>query len=76
MTLADHRVWLRLLHHRNRKTGQCNPTYPTLAKETDLCRDSVIVAIKHLEAFGLVSIRQDRDRSGKLRNQYDLAGHT
>ena len=43
-----------LLHRQNTKTGQCNPSANTLAKDTALCVRSVRSAIAELERRGAI----------------------
>jgi Helix-turn-helix domain len=47
-------VGLRLLHHLNTQSGQCNPSYATIAAATGLSRDTVMSAVAQLEAVGII----------------------
>ncbi len=66
-------VYACLKLHENRRTGQCNPSYQTLADEIGISRPTVIKYAYMLEALKLVQIRPVwtalADRSS---NQYDL----
>ena len=54
-------VALCLLHHLNTKTGQCNPSYSTIAEWTGLNRDTVIKGVQSLEASGLLKVDRKID---------------
>lgn len=56
VTPAGVEVALCLLHHHNTKTGQCNPSYSTIAEWTGLNRDTVIKGVQSLEASGLLKV--------------------
>lgn len=51
-------VFIRLVDHRNARTGQCNPSYPTLAHGTGKSRRRVITAIGELEQAGLLTVNR------------------
>ncbi len=66
-------VLIQLLRHRNRRTGQCNPSYATLARETGLHRDTVIRHIKRLEVLGWVIKRASWAQEGdQSSNWYEF----
>lgn len=58
MTAHDFSVLMVLAWHKNEQTGQCNPGYATLARETCLSRDTVAKAVKHLKLLDVVEIHQ------------------
>jgi DNA-binding transcriptional MocR family regulator len=63
--LADKRIsatakllLAQLLDHRNKKTGQCNPTHDTLAEELGTNVDKVQRAMAELYRFGFVQAKK------------------
>jgi len=62
-------VAARLLDHHNNKTGQCNPSYTTLARGTGLGRRSVIDAVGPLEKRDWMAMQ--RTDGGTLGRGYD-----
>jgi hypothetical protein len=48
-------VYLALKRYLNQKTGQCNPSYKTIARKIGIDRGTVIRYVKKLTAFGLLS---------------------
>lgn len=48
----------RLLGHHNTETGQCNPSYATLAKGIGVSRRTAIDAVDALEADGWIKIQR------------------
>ena len=60
--------------HLNQKTGQCNPSYNTLAKEAGVDRSTMIRYVKHLKAVNLIDPHlRFRDDGGYAANQYQFA---
>lgn len=50
------KVMLRLLYHHNAQTGQCSPSYATLANGAGLKRRQTIYAVQELEARGWITL--------------------
>lgn len=48
-------VWIRLMAHRNRGNGQCNPTHAKLAEELDVSVHRIRRAVPELRRAGLLS---------------------
>jgi helix-turn-helix protein len=60
--------------HLNRKTGQCNPSYNTLANEAGVDRSTMIRYVKRLKAVNLIDPRlRFRDDGGYAANQYQFS---
>jgi hypothetical protein len=60
--------------HLNQKTGQCNPSYNTLANEAGVDRSTMIRYVKRLKAVNLIDPRlRFRDDGGYAANQYHFA---
>ena len=60
--------------HLNRKTGQCNPSYNTLANEAGVDRSTMIRYVKRLKAVNLIDPRlRFRDDGGYGANQYHFS---
>src|SRR5438067_10859021 len=60
--------------HLNQKTGQCNPSYNTLAKEAGVDRSTMIRYVKRLKAVNLIDPRlRFRDDGGYGANQYHFS---
>ena len=47
-------VYLYLLRHADRRTGQCHPSTATIAKKLHYCRNTVANHVKLLEERGLI----------------------
>ena len=47
-------VYLYLLRHADRKTGQCHPSAATMAKKLHYCRNTVANHVRLLEERGLI----------------------
>lgn len=60
-------VYAVLSEHAN-KSGECWPSYDTIAKMIALSRPTVIKAIKTLAAAGLVEVIRRRDDLGRDRS--------
>ena len=48
-------AYLKLLDHRNRHTGRCNPSYQTLADGIAVSKRKAMAAVSELEAKGLLA---------------------
>jgi len=60
--------------HLNQKTGQCNPSYNTLAKEAGVDRSTMIRYVKRLKAVNLIDPRlRFREDGGYAANHYQFA---
>ena len=60
--------------HLNQKTGQCNPSYNTLANEAGVDRSTMIRYVKRLKAVNLIDPRlRFREDGGYAANQYHFA---
>jgi hypothetical protein len=62
---AGAEVALCYLHHHNNNTGQCNPSYATVARWTGLSRATVIKSCADLEAAGYFRIEREELGDGK-----------
>ena len=47
-------VYMALIRHENSRTKKCFPSYETMARETGLCKATVIKHIGLLEKYGLI----------------------
>lgn len=47
-------VYIYLLRHADRRTGQCHPSAATIAKKLHLCRNTVENHVRLLENLGLI----------------------
>ena len=47
-------VYIDLLRHADRRTGQCHPSAATIAKKLHLCRNTVANHVRLLENLGLI----------------------
>jgi hypothetical protein len=56
--LAERGLLIVLLSHRNRRTGQCNPSHEALAYECGLSIRSVIRLLESLRDLGLITWRR------------------
>ena len=60
--------------HLNQKTGQCNPSYNTLANEAGVDRSTMIRYVKRLKAVNLIDPRlRFREDGGYGANQYHFS---
>ena len=66
-------IYVAIKRHLNQKTGQCNPSYKTLARKLGIDRGTVIRYVKKLKAFNLISpeLRFKEDGS-PTSNQYNF----
>jgi len=63
------RIAIRIGLHLDPKTGQCNPSYPTLAAESHIGERSTYRLVALLEHTGWLAVQRTR---GRLSNQYLL----
>lgn len=78
LSAAAKAVAARLLHHHNTLTGQCSPSYDTLAQAIGAARSTVIKAVSDLQAGGWVSVERVKvpGRTGAqahVSNRYSFA---
>ena len=67
-------VYLALKRYLNQKTGQCNPSYKTIARKIGIDRGTVIRYVKKLTAFGLLSpTLRFKDDGSQSSNQYNFS---
>src|SRR5436305_6408018 len=60
--------------HLNQKTGQCNPSFNTLAKEVGVDSSTMIRYVKRLKAVNLIDPQlRFRDDGGYAANHYQFA---
>jgi Helix-turn-helix domain len=64
------RVAIAIALHLRVKTGQCNPSFPTLARESHLVERSIYRLVALLEHAGWIEVH--RTRGGRLSNFYRL----
>lgn len=67
-------LWAIALHHHD-KTGECFPSYDTIAKATGFQRRKVVYAVRDLEANGLLITQQRRVNGHQGSNNFVLFGH-
>ncbi len=65
-------VLLMLANYASNETGDCYPSMATLAKDTAMSRDSVIRALRSLEASGHIRITRRTSDGVNLPNVYRL----
>ena len=66
-------VYAALTRHFNHRTGLCNPSYNTLARETGMNRKTVIEYVKRLKDYGLIKIEAVWDGKGdRSSNHYRI----
>ena len=63
-------VYLYLLCHADRKTGQCHPSTATMAKKLHYCRNTVANYVRLLEERGLIRTERTEfvTKDGRKRN--------
>jgi len=61
-----------LLKFRNKDTGQCNPSYGTVADVIGMSRDTVMDAIARIEAAGYLTVRGTKGGSTRNTNQFEF----
>ncbi len=63
-------VGARLLHHLNGESGQCNPSYQTLADGTGLTKRRVMSAVRELEAAAWITVtRRTHDEARRAESR-------
>ena len=67
-------IYSVIKRHLNQKSGQCNPSYATIARKIGIDRGTVIRYVKKLKALGLISpdLRFKEDGS-QSSNQYNFS---
>jgi Helix-turn-helix domain len=67
-------IYSVIKRHLNQKSGQCNPSYATIARKIGIDRGTVIRYVKKLKALGLLSpdLRFKEDGS-QSSNQYNFS---
>ena len=73
LQVKEKMVLVVLAHYLNNKTGQCNPSLVRLAKDSGMCKRSVIRAIKELEEKKLIVPVRQKQGLINASNQYSLA---
>lgn len=73
LQVKEKMVLVVLAHYLNNKTGQCNPSLVRLAKDSGMCKRSVIRAIKELEEKKLIVPVRQKQGLINTSNQYSLA---
>ena len=67
-------IYVVIKRHLNQKSGQCNPSYKTIALKTGLDRGTVIRYVKKLKALNLLSPLLRFKEDGSLSsNQYNFS---
>ena len=61
-----------LLRFRNNETGQCNPSFRTVAKVIGMSRDTVMDAVARLEAAGYVTVSGTKGGAAANTNQFEF----
>lgn len=78
--LTPYEGWLYIvmLKHANRTTGELFPSIKTLVKETRMSKAQVLRCTKTLEAKGLIRVTRDEQKNGKDRavNHYFILSAT
>lgn len=72
LTQNELTVYISLLRHRDHRTGQCWPSYGTIAREARVSRSTAIRVIKALETHGLVTVASPGGRT-RSSNTYAVA---
>ena len=67
-------IYSVIKRHLNQKSGQCNPSYATIARKIGIDRGTVIRYVKKLKALGLIApdLRFKEDGS-QSSNQYNFS---
>lgn len=60
-------LYIVILKHANRKTGEAFPSVQTLAKEAHMSKATVLRTTKSLEAKGLIRVSREGNLTGKAR---------
>ena len=67
-------IYSVIKRHLNQKSGQCNPSYATIARKIGIDRGTVIRYVKKLKALGLIApdllFKEDGSQSS---NQYNFS---
>lgn len=73
---ASVEVALRLLHHLNTKTMQCNPSNSTIADAIGLSRDTVVNSVQCLESSGWIRVIRSVERGKKAAKGQHLPSNS
>jgi hypothetical protein len=66
-------IYVAIKRHLNQKTGDCFPSYQTIAKKLHIDRGTVIRYVKKLKAFNLIDPQQRFKEDGSpTSNQYNF----
>ncbi len=68
----DRCVLLFLSFRHNHKTGECFPAMKTIGDYADVCEKRARIAVRNLEAAGLIKTRRRVGQAGNSSNQYEL----
>ncbi len=75
LSSSEKLVLVDLAERHNRKTGQCNPTYDTVAKRLDWTERHVKRLVKSCEVKGVLSVHRSKHAANKnAANQYAFPG--
>ena len=67
-------VLINLADHHNAKTGQCNPSEQTIARETEMGESTVRKHVRTLEAGGwLAIVKQGRNNAYEAHHRRNTA---
>src|SRR5882672_11213742 len=67
-------IYAVIKRHLNQKSGQCNPSYATIARKIGIDRGTVIRYVKKLKALGLLSPHlRFKEDGGQSSNQYHFS---
>jgi Helix-turn-helix domain len=72
--LAGLGVLVIIKRYLNQKTGQCNPSYKTLARKAGVDRSTIIRYVKKLKSFNLIDPQlQFKEDGSPTSNQYNFS---
>jgi hypothetical protein len=67
-------IYVAIKRHLNQKTGECYPSYQTIAKKLHIDRGTVIRYVKKLKAFNLIDPRlRFKEDGSPASNQYNFS---
>ena len=67
-------ILLLICRHHQDKTGECYPSYDTLAQQSGYNRRTVIRHVKSLKSSGLIAVKKRRSKGHQESNQFVLFG--
>jgi hypothetical protein len=68
-------IYVAIKRHLNQKTGDCYPSYQTIAKKLRIDRGTVIRYVKKLKALNLISpLLRFKEDGSPTSNQYNFQG--